>query len=103
MKRIAMRYPLVALGVGLLALASCKLQSLQNDDLTSRRHYTPAEWAKIEHTRQLIDRTFPGMKITPHPGLTVEDVLLLEGDSMVYRMVDALRAKGAMIPEPIDE
>lgn len=98
-----MRYPLVALGIGLLALASCKLQSLQNDDLTSRRHYTPAEWAKIEHTRQLIDRTFPGMKITPHPGLTVEDVLLLEGDSMVYRMVEKLRSNGVTLLEPLEK
>lgn len=103
MNRKTMRYAFVALGAGLISLASCGGQAAENQELPGARHYTPEERAKIEHTRALIQRNLPDLKIHPRPGFTEEDVLLLEGDSIVYRMVDGLRARGIEMSDVVEE
>lgn len=90
MNRRTIRYALVALGAGLISLASCGGQSTENQTLPSRRQYTPEERAKIEHTRKLMDRYLPGWKIDV-PDIELNEAYLKLADTTILKLHQRLQ------------
>lgn len=93
MKRKTMRYALVALGAGLLSLASCGGQATENGELISRRHYTSEERAKIEHTRALMNQYLPGWELGV-PAQKLDETYLNLADTMIIKWYHMVQKSG---------